>query len=98
MCTGSGAIAISLAKEDNVKVIASDISSKALEVAKKNCIMNNVNVSLVESDLYKNIKEEFDIIISNPPYIKKDVIIFFYFLTKTNYLIPFQLKLLLNYH
>ena len=74
LCTGSGAIAISLAKENKVKVIASDISKKALEVAKKNCVMNNADVDLIESDLYEKINDEFDIIVSNPPYIATDVI------------------------
>ena len=74
LCTGSGVVAISIAKEENIEVTASDISKKALEVAKKNATMNNVNIDLVESDLYKNIKDEFDIIVSNPPYIATDVI------------------------
>ena len=74
LCTGSGAIAVSIAKEENVEVTASDVSKKALEVAKKNSTMNNVNINLIESDLYKNIKDEFDIIVSNPPYIATNVI------------------------
>ena len=74
LCTGSGAIGICLARENNVEVTASDISSKALEVAKKNCTMNNVDVKLIESDLFENIKEKYDIIVSNPPYIESSVI------------------------
>ena len=78
LCTGSGAIAISLAKYlDNVQITATDISKDALRVAKKNAISNEVGekITFIESDLFENIaKTKFDMIISNPPYIKKDVI------------------------
>ena len=75
LCTGSGAIAISLAKNiKNANIIASDISEKALEVAKKNSILNNVKIEIIHSDLYENIKEKFNIVISNPPYIRTEVI------------------------
>lgn len=76
LCTGSGAIAISIAKNINAKTItASDISNKALNVAKVNCKKNNVdNIKLIESDLFENITERFDIIVSNPPYIESNVI------------------------
>ena len=72
------AIAISIAKYvKNVKVYASDISSKALEIAKKNAEFNGVknNIEFVESNLFSKIKDEkFDIIVSNPPYIETDII------------------------
>ncbi len=70
--TGSGAIAITLAKHLNSHVTASDISSKALNVAKKNAQRNHVNINFKESDILNNIQGQFDIIISNPPYIAKD--------------------------
>ena len=78
LCTGSGAIAVSLAKyiEDS-EITASDISPEALRVAKKNAINNNVQnqITFVESDLFENIvKDKYDMIVSNPPYIKKEVI------------------------
>lgn len=76
LCTGSGAIAVSLKKylQDSI-VYASDISPKALEVAKRNAQNNNVEVNFLESDLFENLPNiKFDIIVSNPPYIKKDVI------------------------
>lgn len=72
LCTGSGCIAITLKKELNCNVTASDISSSALEVAKRNAQINKVDISFCESDLFKNINGHFDVIISNPPYIAYD--------------------------
>ena len=74
LCTGSGAIAISIAKNiPTAEVYAIDISEKALEVAKKNANRLDTNVKFVKSNLFSNIgKVKFDIIVSNPPYIKKE--------------------------
>lgn len=76
LCTGSGAIGISIAKYvKDAKVYASDISEKALEIAKKNAKINDVNIEFIKSDLFKALpKMKFDIIVSNPPYIRKDII------------------------
>lgn len=78
LCTGSGAIAISLAKYiEGSQVTALDISSKALNVAKLNAKNNEVEdrITFVESDLFNNLrKEKYDMIVSNPPYIKKEVL------------------------
>lgn len=76
LCTGSGAIAISIAKNvPNAEIYAVDISSKAIEVAKKNAKELETNVKFIKSNLFNKIdKMKFDIIVSNPPYIKKDVI------------------------
>lgn len=73
LCTGSGAIAISLKKYiSNAQVFAVDISKKALEIAKKNANRLEANVKFIESNLFDKVrKEKFDIIVSNPPYIKK---------------------------
>lgn len=77
MCTGSGAIAISIKKQfeyvKNLKVMASDISKKALEVAKRNAkeILKNENsISWLNNDLFDGITQKFDLIVSNPPYIR----------------------------
>jgi release factor glutamine methyltransferase len=74
MCTGSGAIAVSIAKYTGAKVTATDISEKALDVARRNAEKNNVNVNFIKSDLFQNISGKFDIILSNPPYIESAVV------------------------
>lgn len=78
LCTGSGAIAVSLAKYlPESEITATDISNKALEIAKKNAKINEVEnrITFISSDLFTNIPEEkYDIIVSNPPYIKRNVI------------------------
>ena len=78
LCTGSGAIAISIAKYvETASVYAIDISQKALEVAKINSKNNQVTdrVKFIESNLFENVPNiKFDIIVSNPPYIRKSVI------------------------
>lgn len=77
LCTGSGAIAISLATEvEDVSVIATDISQKALDVAIKNAKQNRVDkkIQFIQSDLFENITGEYSIIASNPPYIETGVI------------------------
>lgn len=78
LCTGSGAIAISLAKYiPESDITAVDISNDALKIAKKNARSNNVEnqITFVNSDMFTNLNEnKFDIIVSNPPYIKRDII------------------------
>ncbi|MBR3772510.1 MAG: peptide chain release factor N(5)-glutamine methyltransferase [Clostridium sp.] len=75
MCTGSGCIAISIAKlGEPQKTVAVDISTLALEVARQNVETNAVTVQLIESDLFENVSGSYDIIVSNPPYIESEVI------------------------
>ena len=75
MCTGSGCIGICLAKNiKDTSVTLVDISNKALEVAEKNAKENNAKVEIIQSDMFENIKDKYDIIVSNPPYIETDTI------------------------
>ena len=78
LCTGSGAIAISLAKYIKTsQITATDISQEALEVAQKNAKNNQVEqqIAFLQSNLWEQIpKEKYDMIVSNPPYIKREII------------------------
>jgi release factor glutamine methyltransferase len=69
--TGSGCIAISLAKNlPNSKITALDISKDALEVAKENAKLNNVSIDFINADIFKyDSNKKFDVIVSNPPYV-----------------------------
>ena len=72
MCTGSGCIAISIALFGKPsKVAASDISEKALEVARENAkSLKAGEISFIQGDMFENVTDKFDIIVSNPPYIE----------------------------
>ena len=92
LCTGSGAIAVSIAKyiqeeldklqtkelkyeKEEIQIIGSDISDKALKIAEKNAINNSVMVQYIKSDMFKGLSNyKFDVIVSNPPYIETEVI------------------------
>lgn len=76
MCTGSGCLAITLAKYSNIEIDACDISKKALKIAKKNAKKLKANVKFLKSDMFKNINKKYDLIVSNPPYIKTEEINF----------------------
>lgn len=74
LCTGSGAIAIAVAKELEKKnicaeITASDISEDALTLAKENAELNGASVQFIQSDLFEKLEGEYDIVVSNPPYI-----------------------------
>jgi len=75
LCAGSGCIGLTLALEcKNAKVTLADISPKAVEIIKKNAENLGVEVNIVESDLFSGIEGKFDIIVSNPPYIRSETI------------------------
>jgi release factor glutamine methyltransferase len=72
--TGSGCIAISLAKNiPNATIFAIDISEKALATAKKNAEINSVNVIFIEKNILETVdlEQQFDVIVSNPPYVRE---------------------------
>ncbi len=73
LCTGSGCIAIALAKkgaEKELIVTASDISADALALAQENAKRNGADIKFIESDLLEGVRGKFNIIVCNPPYIK----------------------------
>lgn len=75
LCTGSGAIAISLGKYiEDAEITAIDISKEALKIASKNAKDNGVLVNFIESDMFENINDKYDMIVSNPPYIETSVL------------------------
>jgi len=75
MCTGSGCIIISLAKLGNIaKAVGVDLSEKALRIARKNAAKHKLNVEFIQSNLFDCIEGDYDIIVSNPPYIPSEEI------------------------
>ena len=71
--TGSGAIALALAKNrPDWSVTAADISQDALELATENANVQNLNLSFIKSDCFSKISSKYDIIVSNPPYISRE--------------------------
>lgn len=75
MCTGSGCILISILKNIvDVEGYGYDISKQAINVAKENAKLNHVNATFERSDLFEDVSDIFDVIVSNPPYIPTDVI------------------------
>lgn len=75
LCTGSGCIAVSLALLNEAAVVTgSDFSEAALTMAAKNAANLKAGVQFVQGDLFENIRETYDVIVSNPPYIAAKVI------------------------
>lgn len=73
MCTGSGCIAISVAKHikgKKVQITAADVSDAAIMLAKENANYNSVDITFVQSDLFSKVHGRFNIIVCNPPYIR----------------------------
>ena len=74
MCTGSGAIAITVALNSKAVVSASDVSLDALNVALINAVEKCASIEFIESNLFENIKDKYDFILINPPYIPSSVV------------------------
>lgn len=75
MCTGSGCILLSLLKYSNDCVgVGCDLSADALKVAAENAAMHELEAEFIQSDLFERIPGKFELIVSNPPYIKSGVI------------------------
>ncbi len=70
LCTGSGCLAVSVAKHAKISVTATDISTHAINIAKRNAKNNGVDINFVKSDMFERLTGKFDLIISNPPYIE----------------------------
>lgn len=73
LCTGSGCIAVSIAKRcvgKRVSVTAADLSEAAIMLAQENAKLNGVNVNFVQSDLFASVRGRYNLIVCNPPYIK----------------------------
>lgn len=79
MCTGSGALAVAIYKElekdgRKAEVTAADISAGALDLARTNAALNSADIRFVESDMFSKIRERYNIIVCNPPYIPSKTI------------------------
>lgn len=73
LCTGSGAIGISIYKNNKCNTLTvSDISEKAIEVCKQNLINNNIEAEIINSDMFDKINKKYDCIVSNPPYVSEE--------------------------
>ena len=76
LCTGSACIAISLSNSLNIPFDAVDISKKALKVARGNVVNNKADVSIIRKNILKDfVKEKYDLIVCNPPYVGKKEIV-----------------------
>ena len=74
LCSGSGVIGLALKnKYKNLDMTLSDIDDEAIMQIKKNARLNNLKVKIIKSDLFENIKEKYDVIICNPPYINENM-------------------------
>ncbi len=72
LCTGSGAIAIAVKKQTNALVVGVDISDGAIDLATENAKLNEADIQFIRSDMFEHIDGKFDLIVSNPPYIKSE--------------------------
>lgn len=71
--TGSGAIALALkSRRSDALITATDISTQALQVAKENAEKHHLEINIIKSNLFENVWEKYDVLVSNPPYINKN--------------------------
>ena len=74
LCSGSGCIGVSVQKALNCAVDAVEIDDDAIKIIRKNAKINNAKIKIIKSDMFEKINDKYDLIISNPPYIKhKDI-------------------------
>lgn len=73
ICTGTGVIGITMSLETGARVTCSDINPHALKVAMENAEKNGAEIEFIQSDLFQEIPDTYDMIISNPPYIQTEV-------------------------
>lgn len=73
LCTGSGYIGLSIKKKTGANVTMSDISEEAIIQSRENAKINNLDVNIIKSDMFENIDQKFNVIISNPPYIPEEI-------------------------
>lgn len=74
LCSGSGAVAIAVAKNSSARVTALEKSEKAFGYLERNVIRNGADVQCIAGDLFEDLEESFDLILSNPPYIASSVV------------------------
>lgn len=74
LCTGSGCLAIAIKKHCDIDMTAIDVSSKALNVANYNAKQHDADIKFIRSNMFENLTDKFDIIVTNPPYIATDEI------------------------
>ena len=70
LCTGSGCLAVAIAKTAKIDVTASDISNHAINIAKQNAKDNGADIKFVKSNMFEKLRGKFNIIVGNPPYIE----------------------------
>ena len=74
LCCGSGVLGVTAACEKGAKVTLVDVSNEALKVAKQNKKLNKAKVTLVQSNMFENLKGSYDVVVCNPPYVESAVI------------------------
>ena len=75
LCCGSGCLGIAIKRNSQVEIDSVDVSEVALKITEKNMKKNSVNLNLIKSNMFENVKKKYDIIISNPPYISSQEIL-----------------------